>query len=362
MAERQEDEKLLELRNNGAKIYSISKANTVENCMHEVYQKYIKKNQGESGVYGLLGTKIHDTLELIMNEKATEEDLIPALESELETLDMVGIDFPKDRNGGSSIRDSWITSMNHFCSTFKKPIGEFETEVPFLFCFNEEKQRYLMGYIDLIKHNQDGTLSIYDWKTSSEFKDKDLVHHGRQLAVYVAAKQKEGFEIKNVAWIMLKYCTVKYFGRKTSLSKQDTQIIKNINRKDITKTLKSDMISKLSALGYEDLEIDIIIDEALKTNEIPSIIKDQYEIKPYVRQYEITPEIINEAIDYVSTQADIFEAFEENPDCEEHRDFYDEKGRDDTFYCHSLCSYRNSCVHIKRFDGETPKTNDDDLF
>ena len=63
-----------------------------------------------------------------MNDMATEKDLLPALQSELADMSMLGIDFPKDFKGGTSIRDGWIGDMEHFCNNFIKPSGKFKTE------------------------------------------------------------------------------------------------------------------------------------------------------------------------------------------------------------------------------------------
>lgn len=41
MAKREKNERLQELFKSGAKVYSISKANTINECLHEAYRQYI---------------------------------------------------------------------------------------------------------------------------------------------------------------------------------------------------------------------------------------------------------------------------------------------------------------------------------
>ena len=206
MAQRELDPRLKALFDAKKKVYSISKLNTIDQCEYQAYLSYVKHAKQSSSCYSILGTRIHDCLEAIINGDSTEEDLLPALDKELEDMEMLGIDFPNDRNGGTTIRDNWIADMKDFCTSFVKPKGKFETEQ--LFIYQLDPDHYLQGYIDLIRYNSDDTISIFDWKTSSQFATKDLIHHGRQLVLYAMGKEQEGYKVKNVAWIMLKYAEV----------------------------------------------------------------------------------------------------------------------------------------------------------
>mgnify|MGYP006922404431 CR=1 FL=1 len=47
---------------------------------------------------------------------------------------------------------------------------------------------------------------------------------------YALAKEAEGFKVRDVSWIMLKYCEVKFMGKKRSNSKNKTEIVKVLNR------------------------------------------------------------------------------------------------------------------------------------
>ena len=136
---REKDPRLQKLFDEGKNVYSISKCNTIDNCEYEAFCTYKKHLKGENGVYGIMGGKVHDKLEEIMNNKATESELITSLKSEIADLDLFGIDFPKDRNGGTSIRDKWIADMSHFCTNFVKPKGNFSTEQLVLYKLNENR-------------------------------------------------------------------------------------------------------------------------------------------------------------------------------------------------------------------------------
>lgn len=203
MGERIINEKLKELYDNDIPVYSISRLDTINNCMYEAYKTYIKHEKGLQNVYALLGGKIHDVLEAIVNNNATKDDLLPAMNAELEDLEMMNLEFPKDRNGGDSIKEGWVTNITHFCNTYEAPAGKFDTEQFFL--YKTPKGRFLQGYIDLLQKNEDGTISIFDYKTSSMYKGEDIKAHGRQLITYALAKEQEGYKVDKVAWIFLKY-------------------------------------------------------------------------------------------------------------------------------------------------------------
>ena len=59
MAKREVDLRLKKLFDEKKQVYSISKANTIEECLLEAYNTYVLHKKGVNGIYGILGTKIH---------------------------------------------------------------------------------------------------------------------------------------------------------------------------------------------------------------------------------------------------------------------------------------------------------------
>lgn len=309
-----------------------------------------------------MGTRVHDTLEEIIHGTKTEADLKPALSAELDELDMLGIDFPKDRWGKTSIRDAWVKNMDSFCNTFKKPLGEFETELLFIYRIN--KERALMGYIDLIKHNKDGYVSVYDWKSSSQFSKEGLKEHGRQLVVYTVALEQMGYTVKEAAWIMLKYVEVKFMGKARSNSKNLTEIVKVMDRWKLVRELKPHLEYDLEQLGYDEADIEIMLgkaDEEMSLDTLPEEIQKKYIIKPYVRKYEITDDLREEAIQYVNEMADLFESLDPENEAE-WQPMEITKGSE--FFCRFLCNHKKSCKYLERYnrEQELDKMDDEELF
>lgn len=370
MADRQDNEYLEKLKANGAHIYSISRVNTIDQCMKQAWYSYVGKIKGEDNIYGIMGTKIHDTLEKIFNFEAKESDLLPALKEELAWADSIGVDFPKDFKGGTSIRDSWIADMANFCISYEKPEGEFFTER--LITYKLAEDRYLIGYIDLIEKVDDNTWKIIDFKTSSEFKKDDLLHHGRQLVVYKLALQnklKEEFGIDaNITtyWNMLKYVKVGFEGFARTTSKKPKHMEKVIHRGKLIKELEPHIRRKLEDAGHEDFEIDYMLEKALEINSmihIPKEIADQFDIEPFVLEYEVTPELEEEAINYINSNADKFEQQLAASDKMEDWESF-EIDKKSSFFCNALCSYRKMCPAIKKYNDllELDDVDLDDLF
>lgn len=371
MGNREKQEVLEELWAQNIPVYSFSKLETINNCLYEAYLTYVKnlRDQQEPNVYSSLGSAIHDCLEAIMNGNATEEDLLPALQKELDNLDTLGVAFPKGRDGSDSIRNGWIIDMKNFCETYKAPKGKFETEAFFL--YKTPAGNYLQGYIDLTRIRNDGTLEIYDYKTSSMYKGADVKSHSRQLTLYAMSKEQEGFTVNKIAWIFLKYVDVTYMGRKSSFSKRDTEIKRQIERKNLVKDLTSDIRQKLARIGMDEMEIDFAMDEALRTNTIPEVVKDEYTIKPCVMYYEYNEDTRTEANEYFDSTikrwenllaSDDVDAFEPKPFTKLGRNG---KMSDDSFYDSALCGYRHLCPHLAKYQAERfadKKPDDDDIF
>jgi len=369
--QRELDERLEKLKEQHIPIYSFSRLETINRCLYESYLTYVKGDRGENNIYALLGGKCHDTLEKIMNGEATEADLKNTVQEELDYLDIMGIEFPKDSKGGDSIREGWIANMTHFCETYKAPNGKFETET--LFLYQTPKGRWLQGYIDLTKINNDGSISIYDYKTSSMYTAAGLVEHGRQLVTYALGKMQEGYTVKEIAWIMLKYVDVKFTGKKTAKSKTETEIVKTIERRKIGKELSSYVESMLAAQGYDEVDIEYYLhnfEEQNRLEVLPKEVADRFTITPCVLKWKLDDKTLRECEEYIDRTIDKWEKLDANDESAyTPRSFtrINKFGKevDDYFFCSNLCGHSKECPFLHEFfDKRAAASNDedDDLF
>lgn len=364
MSERAQDKRLEELRASGKTIYSISRLDTINRCLYEAYRTYILGERGENNVYAMLGGKVHDVLENIVNGEATEADLQPAVDEELEDIDLLGLSFPKDRNGEDTIRQGWINNMKHFCATYKSPKNNGDLHTEELFIYETPKGNVLQGYIDLYKENKNGSISIYDYKTSSLYKGEDLKEHGRQLVLYALGKEQEGFKVKSVAWIFLKYVNITFLGKKTKKSKDKTELTKIVERRKIAQEMSDYIEDDLYELGIDVFEADVLLTDFKKANSfdvLPEEIRSRYKITPCVYEYELTDEIKKECIQYIDNTIEKWEKLTEYPPKPFTKIQKNGKEVSDIFYDTCLCSHFKNCPYIHEYLDMLDKDDNDDV-
>ena len=276
MAAREIDSRLVQLKAEGKKIYSISKLNTLHQCKYQAYLNYVEHEEQKSNIWACAGTIIHDKLEACLHGEATTVDLREAINEELENFSLLDIDFPLDRNGNPTLRNNWIANMTRFTEEFVIPEGNFETEKLVILPIDDHS--VMQGYIDVIKHNDDGSVDILDWKTSSQFAGDHLIEAGRQLVVYAMALEHEGLKVNAVKWVMLKYYEASW------LLKNGKTKVKVGEWRNLVSDLESVIEKRLLDMGKDEFEVSLILDEAKKTNRIPAELTHFISVKPYIRE------------------------------------------------------------------------------
>lgn len=357
--EREEQKILEEIRNNGGEVYSISRLNTINQCPYQAYLSYVKGINGKSNIWALAGNEVHTVLEKCIHGEILDEKeaLLNAIEEELDYANTLGIDFPLDRNGNPTIKNNWIANMKGFAKHFKTPKGRFETEKFVLYKIDEKA--WMQGYIDLIRYNYDGCVDIYDWKTSSQFDKDHLIQAGRQLIFYALAIQNSEPEhfVKSVNWVMLKYATVSWTGKNGKMQ------TKTCEWRKVGTEMKARVEKDMIAAGYNDIDIEIrlgwLIEDDDFERQVPEV-KEKYTLSPYVRNYEITDEVIEETLTYIKESIGKFREFGESEDNYKPLDCYE-----NSFFCNNLCSFgREKCKWYADYLTECEIDEDeiDDLF
>lgn len=366
ISERGPDKKIQQLKEEGVNLYSFSMLNTINQCLYGAWRTYVLHDRGIGGAYTEMGTCLHEATESLISGKIRQQDMLPALHAGLVNIDLLGFEFPKDFRGEDSIRIRWIADMEHYCKTFYPPKGKFLVEE--LLIYRVSRTRAVRGYADLIRKNQDGTISVYDLKTSSNYKQEDLLEHGRQLTIYGMALEQAGYTVKSTAWIMMKYVELRYQWYVSRRSKAKSPIIKVVNRSKIYETLQEPVAAACREFGMDEVDIDVAMMDFQNTNILsdlfPVSVRGQFTVLPYVREYPYTEELKREANDYINTTADLYESLPKD----ELAPWEPVKiGKENEFFCHTLCSHRRTCPYIRQYDvdsvADVPGTpSDDDLF
>lgn len=350
MATREMDKRLEEVKAQGKRLYSISKLNTIHQCKYQAYLNYYEHEKQRPNIWACAGSIIHDKLEACLHNEATTSDLKSAIDDELENFSLLDIDFPLDRNGNPSIRNNWVANMTKFAEMFEPWVGNFETEQLVLLPINDHA--VMQGYIDVISHNDDGTVDVIDWKTSSQFTGDHLIEAGRQLAFYAMALEAEGLTVRSAKWVMLKYYEATW---KLKNGKFKTKVGEWRN---LAKDLESVVEKKLFELGKDEIDVSCIIDEMIKTNDIPEELKSEITVVPYIREYELTDDVKNETMKYITDTINEYESTTEWKSCD---------CKSNSYFCANLCSYggkSGKCKYWVDYCETFEKKSDDeeDLF
>lgn len=198
-------------------IYSFSRLKLFNECRHAYFLTYELKVEKKPNIYSEIGSTIHELLEDIQDGKEIPvEERINIFKDKVEECEIFGIEFVNDK-----IKEKYIENIKHCLENFKPLEGKkFEIEKQIELEINGHK---LTGFIDLIVHNDDGTVSVIDFKTSSKYTKKDLSKNANQLIIYGLALEQLGYKVKDVKWLMLKYCQVKGKRGKKVIERRDLE-------------------------------------------------------------------------------------------------------------------------------------------
>lgn len=355
--DRAEDKRLQDLKDSGVELYSISKLDSINNCLYASYITYRLGDRGGNNIYAVMGGKLHDVLEGMANGTANKEDLLPAMQEELDSMDMLNIQFPNEK-----IRDGWIADITHFCNTFDFPEGrKFDTEQ--LFIYKTDDGHFIQGYIDLIDNVGNNTIEIYDHKSSSMYSSKDMDEHARQLLVYLLGKEQEGFKVTKIAWHFMKYVEITY-------PYKDKIKTKIVERRKIGEEMSKYVEDALIASGYDEFDIDIYLSAFQDQNNfssLPDDVKAKFEMRPCIVEYEVDNEVIQDCKKYIRDTIAKWESLEgKDESAYPPRPFtkVQKNGKvvPDIFFCTALCSHFHRCPHIHEFLDKMENNKKDDEY
>lgn len=380
--------------------------NTFYTCEYGFYLTYALKNDRDDNIYSFAGTRIHDILDRIYNSKL-EYDL-DIIEEEFKDFMMEcyleGYKFPTEKTEAN-----WMADMTHFVSNYQKmhsvPLASEERIL-----FNLDGI-WLQGYVDYQEKNEDGSINIIDWKTSTKFTGKKLKEAGRQLVLYKLAKESEGETVDKIGWYMIKYLNITYSlkngKQKTSMYERSKWVEK------LSKTLKSylddytyqkaseDIISNnleeinsiaendikiqnrldkgdygdvvkelldrydndsrysnlLTEYGHSPLYNDLLVEESIINNNIDNLPKEfqkLFTVEDCVVWYDYTEQDIQDLKDYIKETVRLIE----ERDKKDIFDWTPTGVMENKFYCEYLCGQRKNCQYSLT---EEEKRNKDEL-
>lgn len=327
-------EKIKQLKSQGIPIYSISKLNTMDECLWSYWLTYMEHLPSKENIYTFTGTKIHSCLEKIQNGEKV--NFKKEFQEMLEDAQILGIDFPNE-----NIKTKWVKNIQCFIEGYNRPdYKKFETEKLFLIKIHDY---YIQGIIDLLIYNDDGTVSIIDYKTSSKFSNSELKSKGRQLVLYGMAMEQLGYKVKSIAWNMLKYCKISYPLKNGKIRETIAE------RGYVLEKLKNDIIKEMKNFPeYDDFTAEGMIAQACEDNSfdgLPLKIKEKYRIEDYIAEYDFSEENKKDLEDFVKAKVGDIEQFSGEKEWWEPKELTPYN----TFFCENLCSFSDNCEYYQEF-------------
>ncbi len=308
-------------------VYSYSRLTSFHNCQYGYYLNYILKMPSRQNIYGFLGGIIHELLEQLQVNAITNSEAVERFNKALYEADELGYFFPT-----LAVELSFTKSIRNYLSSFK-PHECTSCEIEKEFHVNVDGVE-LLGYIDLVLVNEDGSVTILDHKSSSKFTKADLPKNGRQLIIYAIALQDAGYVVDKLGWSMLKYATVRVGTNRSKVVTRDKIGVQFFNQlKALVEELPIPEEFQHSMLEH--------LHETGRIEDLPTEIIEQVQITPLIVEYPLTDENIQEVKDFIVSTAKAIESKSDEPDEWEHKKI-DERS---SFFCNTLCGQRDNCKH-----------------
>ncbi|MGL4999949.1 MAG: PD-(D/E)XK nuclease family protein, partial [Cetobacterium sp.] len=157
------------LREDKARLWSFSVASSYENCAHEYYLGRILKLKGKDNIYTQSGSLSHDILETHYEENTPREEMLRLFNIGMMNTKLDGYMFPNDK-----IERGYMDNMRLYFSSFRTDpnIKECETFVAMpLWIYDKSLiDNYMQGWIDAVLVDEDGVVSLGDFKSSTIFR------------------------------------------------------------------------------------------------------------------------------------------------------------------------------------------------
>ena len=197
--------------------WSWSKINCFHTSSYEYYLKYIKKVKEDraNSIYVTTGGIAHDILEKFYSNQISYNEMIEQFEDGwMVAAEIADLKFDRsDEERNAKIKDKYYENLVHFFKNHtkleNKPIIEQFVKVKI-------GGNLIQGYIDIAFKDDDGCITIQDWKTSSIYKGAKAENESGQLVLYALALNQQGVPMDKIKirWNFFKYVTIQYQQKK----------------------------------------------------------------------------------------------------------------------------------------------------
>lgn len=221
---RKNQEELKELKNNNKnlKVLSFSMLSTIEQCLRYYKFNYIDKIGVEGdNVYTYLGSLAHLLIEKLYREEITNKEAIEKWLNKINSMTYLFVDYSKAekyekqlemKKKNRKYKNNYNLSIVRYFKNFKKIKYKYFLQEQRVYIKLDKMFNSLMfkdyvfnGIVDFIGLNEDGSIDILDYKTSTMYKGNKMELHSFQLLLYAICLENMGFRINKIGWNFLKY-------------------------------------------------------------------------------------------------------------------------------------------------------------
>ncbi|MFN3550319.1 MAG: PD-(D/E)XK nuclease family protein [Endomicrobiia bacterium] len=206
----------------GRMALSYSKMSMYIQCPRRYRLCYLDKKGVKPQGFFSIGSTIHNALELFYQIK-TKNNKEPGIDELLKLYDecwiSAGYKTPQEEKEYYLNGKQWL--VNYYEKFVKdKFITAYATEEYFELPIGKNTH-VMIGYIDRIQKNPDGTFEILDYKTDPKLRSQQEVDSDLQLTIYYWALRNRGIETKRLGLIFIRFGEIVY----TTRTQKDIDIL-----------------------------------------------------------------------------------------------------------------------------------------
>lgn len=254
-------------------LWSFSRVNKFLTSPYEYYLKYILKIKEDrmSGIYATSGGIVHDIIERFYTHQIEYEQMLKDYENALFLFDQAELKYNvTDAEKNAKIACKYEECIKHFFCNHK-PFKQKALLEQFALTFLGG--RVFQGYIDFIFQDNDGNVTILDWKTSTMYTGAKAHKESKQLLLYALSLIQHGVPIEKIkiCWNFIKYVKVSFTLQNGNKKER------YIERNSIGSSLASTLKTKMKALQYSEDQINHYLETAITTNSLDSLPQELQE-------------------------------------------------------------------------------------
>jgi len=157
---------------------SYSRMDTYDSCPAKYYYTYIQKEDRVFGPAATMGNVLHNVLEDVVGSKLEEENMLQLMHEHRDVLD-------PEHQIGEVLMDAGKEMLIEFIDRHEgEKFDVIGKELPFELVIGSG---LVIGYIDLVVRDKDGTIRIIDYKSGKFEVAAKRIHENLQVGLYALA-------------------------------------------------------------------------------------------------------------------------------------------------------------------------------